>query len=49
MARLVEYSGFKNHDGSRNWWIMFARAGGENLKVYNRERESARVQSTNQH
>ena len=29
VARLFEYSTFKNHDGSRNWWIMFARAGGE--------------------
>jgi hypothetical protein len=28
VARLYEYSGFKNWDGSRNWWIMFARAGG---------------------
>jgi hypothetical protein len=29
IARCFEYSTFKNYDGSRNWWIMLARACGK--------------------
>jgi hypothetical protein len=30
VSRLVEYSKVRNIDGTTNWAIMIARAGGEN-------------------
>eukprot|EP00095_Tigriopus_kingsejongensis_P006523 maker-scaffold172_size289735-snap-gene-1.32 protein:Tk06523 transcript:maker-scaffold172_size289735-snap-gene-1.32-mRNA-1 annotation:"nadph oxidase" len=30
-GRLSEFKNFKNSNGTRNWWIMFARAGGQCL------------------
>ncbi|TRY74386.1 hypothetical protein TCAL_04607 [Tigriopus californicus] len=31
IGRLWDYRHFKNSNGTRNWWIMFARAGGQCL------------------
>ena len=31
ISRIFTFWDFKNHDGTRNWWVIVARAGGQAL------------------